>query len=302
MDAPISRAPALPKLMTRPRVTVGIPVCNGESDIRACLDCLTNQSYREISILVFDNASTDRTGEIVQEAMLLDARISYFRHATNIGALPNFSAALNSADSPYFMWRAYDDLSDLMYIEHLVDALETQPSAILAAPRTETLRTATGRLRVRPPPKLDLPATDPLAAERLMIQRLQAGWFYGLYRREPLTEIMRFILREYRFVWAWDYLVLIATALHGNIVGVPQATFVHRLTSAPKQYSASKGNAERVALLENYWQVFELMLGNKALSPYQRALYRLAFIRHVRRRVANWLGLFRLTLNKLFGT
>lgn len=292
---------ARPQSSTRPKVAVGIPVCNGESDIRACLDCLTAQTYQEISILVFDNASTDRTAEIVKEAMRSDARIQYFQHPSNIGALANFSAALAAAEAPYFMWRAYDDLSDPMYIEHLVAALEAQPDAILAAPRTETLRTTTGRLRVRPPPEPKSASESQFASERRLIRRLQAGWFYGLYRREPLTNIMSFVQREYHFVWAWDYLVLIAIALRGNIVGVPAATFVHRLTPAPKQYSASKGSAERMALLENYWQVIELLLSDRSLSPYQMAMHRLTCIRHVRRRVANWPALLHLAQIRFLG-
>jgi len=84
-----------------------------ESELESCLACLSNQTYRELVIIVYDNASTDRTPEIVAAAMQNDPRISYYRHENDIGALPNFEAVLAAAKSPYFMWRAYDDLSDL---------------------------------------------------------------------------------------------------------------------------------------------------------------------------------------------
>lgn len=274
--------------MNGPRVTIGIPVRNGESEIEACLDCLTKQTYRDIAIIVYDNASTDRTPEMVSAAMQKDSRISYFRHEKNIGALPNFSAVLAAARTPYFMWRAYDDLSDLTYVGHLVAALDARPSAVLAAPRTVTLRTFTGRRRARLPPEPGSGPQERRAAERWMIRRLQAGWFYGLFRREFLEETMTFVEREYHFVWAWDFLVLAATVLRGEIVGVPQVTFVHRLTGAPKQYSSSEATVERVALVQNYWRVIELLIAEKKLSMWQRMLFRLSFLMHVRRRVAKW--------------
>lgn len=286
--------------MNNPRVTIGVPVRNGESEIETCLACLSNQTYRDLAIVVYDNASTDRTAEIVAAAMRNDSRIRYFRHATDIGALPNFAAVLAAAQSPYFMWRAYDDLSSPDYVERLVAALDAYPDAVLAAPRTETLRVQAGRCRVRLPPK---PGTGPrgrLAAERWMIRRLQAGWFYGLYRREFLVETMSFVKREFHFVWAWDFLLLATTVLRGRIVGVPETTFTHRLTGAPKQYSSSEATDERVALVRNYWRVIELLIAEKKMSLYQRFIHRAIFVRHVRRRVAKWPILLRAVADAQF--
>ena len=285
--------------MNNPRVTIGVPVRNGESEIEACLACLSNQTYRDITILVHDNASTDRTAEIVAAAMRKDSRIHYYRHATDIGALANFASVLAAAQSPYFMWRAYDDLSSPDYVERLVAALDAHPDAALAASRTETLRVQANRCRVRLPPK---PGTGPrtrLAAERWMIRRLQAGWFYGLYRREFLVETMSFVKREFHFVWAWDFLLLAATVLRARIIGVPEVTFTHRLTGAPKQYSSSELTAERVALVRNYWQVLEMLIAEKKLPLYQRVLHRAIFLRHVKRRVAKWPILLRAAIKSL---
>ena len=286
--------------MNSPRVTIGVPVRNGESEINACLACLSSQTFRDLAIIVYDNASTDRTPEIVAAAMQKDPRISYFRHETNIGALPNFAAVLAAAESPYFMWRAFDDLSDAAYVERLVAALDVHADAVLAAPRTETLRVQAGRCRVRLPPKPGTGPRERLAAERWMIRRLQAGWFYGLYRREFLVDTMGFIEREFHFVWAWDFLLLAATVLRARIVGVPEVTFTHRLTGAPKQYSSSEATAERVALVRNYWRVLELLIAEKNMPLYQRLLHRAVFVRHVKRRVAKWPVLLRAATGSLF--
>lgn len=282
--------------MNTPRVTIGVPVRNGESDLAACLACLSGQTYRELSIMVFDNASTDRTPEIIEQAMQVDERIQYIRHENDIGMVANFLAALGAASSPYFMWRAYDDLSDASYVERLVAALDANPNAMLAAPGVHTLRVPTGKLRIRLPPAPGTGPRERLKAERWMIRHLQAGWVYGLYRREFLVETYAFIAKAYLFAWAGDFLMLTTYVLRAEIVGVPEATLTLQLTGAPKEYSSSSLRAERIALVRNYWQVLEHLLAEKELPLHQRLLFRLSFVWHVQRRVAKWPILLRVLL------
>lgn len=282
--------------MSGPCVTIGVPVRNGETELAACLACLSNQTYPDLEILVSDNASDDATGAIVAEAMHRDPRIRYIRHDTNIGALANFTYVLTAATSPYFMWRAYDDLSDPGYVEKLVAALDGNPHATLAAPRVETLRVHAGRRRVRLPPAPGEGPADPLARQRWTLRRLQAGWIYGLYRRDYLVQTKAYIYRAYPFAWAWDFLFLVATVLRAEIAGVPDATLTLQLTGAPKEYSSSTLTAERVALVRNYWRVLEQLLAERNLPLFQRFLFRLSFVWHVQRRVAKWPILWRALL------
>lgn len=270
------------------RVTIGVPVRNGESELAGCLACLSGQTFRDLEILVSDNASDDRTGEIVADAMRRDSRIRYVRHERNIGALANFTYVLTASETPYFMWRAFDDLSDAGYVERLVAALDANPGAALAAPRVETLRVQAGRLRVRIPP---VPGEGPRgvrALQRWTLRRLQAGWIYGLFRREALLEAKAFIYRTYPFAWAWDFLLLVAMVLRFRIVGVPDAVLTLQLTGAPKEYSSSTLAAERIALVRNYWRVLETLLAEQRLSWPGRLLMRGTFVWHVQRRVAKW--------------
>ncbi len=278
--------------MNVPRVTIGLPVRNGETGLVECLDCLSSQTYADIEILISDNDSTDRTAEIVQAAMRNDPRIKYIRQEKNIGALANFAFTLKSAQSPYFMWRAFDDLSNDVYVERLTAALDVHPEAVLAAPRSETLRVKQGKQRVRVPPLLGEAPSHRLAAERWMIRRLQAGWFYGLFRRSFLVDAMEFVESNYRHVWAWDFLILVTAALRADIVGVPDATFVHRLTGAPKHYSASSDLDARIDLARNYWDVLEHLLDEKKISGLQHLLHEATFVWHMQRRVAKWRPLF----------
>ncbi len=50
----------------RPRVSVGMPVYNGERYLAEAVDSLLAQTYEDFELIICDNASTDRTGEIAR--------------------------------------------------------------------------------------------------------------------------------------------------------------------------------------------------------------------------------------------
>lgn len=67
------------KMQTDELVSVLIPARNEEHNIGHILHDLTNHSYRNLEIIVFDDESTDRTAEIVQEFAVRDSRIRLVR-------------------------------------------------------------------------------------------------------------------------------------------------------------------------------------------------------------------------------
>ena len=70
-----------------PRVTVGVPVFNGESFIAEALDSLLSQTFSDFEIVISDNASTDRTEEICR-AYAAATRAFGITEVTPIAALP----------------------------------------------------------------------------------------------------------------------------------------------------------------------------------------------------------------------
>lgn len=59
------------------KVSIIIPVFNGEKTIRAALESCLAQTYHNLEILVIDNGSTDSTSQIVKKIQKNDGRIKY---------------------------------------------------------------------------------------------------------------------------------------------------------------------------------------------------------------------------------
>ena len=113
-----------------PKVSIGIPVYNGEKFLRSSLDCLLNQSYENIEIIISDDTSTDSTKIICEEYMKKDLRIKYIQQKKNLGAFYNFNFVLSQAKSKYFMWAEVDDKWEPEFIEKNVAVLESNPKIV----------------------------------------------------------------------------------------------------------------------------------------------------------------------------
>lgn len=95
--------------MTPPAVTIGMPVYNGATFIRRALDSVLAQDFRDLEVLISDNASTDDTATIIAAYVARDQRIRYVRHESNVGSLNNFIYVLKNARGRWFSWLAHDD-------------------------------------------------------------------------------------------------------------------------------------------------------------------------------------------------
>jgi len=222
--APSGAPDAAPDAAT---ITVGVPVYNGEAMLEECLASLAAQTFPHFTVLIFDNASSDATGDIARRWVQRDPRFTYFRQAENRGAKQNFLDVLAAARTPYFLWRAYDDLSDPQYLETLHAAITSRPGVKLAAPLvvSQNLDSSNRRVRALPP----LTASPSLIAIARRLFGSHASWFYGLWEREALVHAMETAWREYPSDWASDHLALFPLLVDGVVAPAPGARFIQRI-------------------------------------------------------------------------
>lgn len=119
-------------MTTVPRLSIGLPVYNGESYLAESLDALLGQTYTDFELIISDNASTDGTTDICRSYAKDDSRISYIRQPHNIGAAPNHNFLVKQARGELFKWASADDLYARDLLQRCVDALDQHPDVVLA--------------------------------------------------------------------------------------------------------------------------------------------------------------------------
>lgn len=124
------------------RVSIGLPVFNGENYIRDAIDALLDQTFTDFELIISDNASTDRTREHCLAYAAADRRIRYVRNDRNIGGSANYGRVFALSSGEYFQWAAHDDVCRPEFLARCVEALQRDPSVVLAYPRTRTIDAA----------------------------------------------------------------------------------------------------------------------------------------------------------------
>ncbi|MDT8909834.1 glycosyltransferase family A protein [Amycolatopsis sp. PS_44_ISF1] len=119
-------------MRTVPRLTIGLPVYNGEEFLGEALDALLGQTYEDFELIISDNASTDGTEEICRQYAQKDTRIRYRRQTSNVGATPNHNVLLEMARGELFKWASHDDLYGRELLRRCVEALDERPEIVLA--------------------------------------------------------------------------------------------------------------------------------------------------------------------------
>jgi glycosyltransferase involved in cell wall biosynthesis len=116
--------------MKRPRVSVGLPVYNGQKFIESTLVSILSQDYEDFELIISDNASEDKTESICRRYAEMDSRIRYSRFHQNTGIVNNFNHVFKLSRGEYFKWAAYDDECQPTFLRRCVEVLESAPDSV----------------------------------------------------------------------------------------------------------------------------------------------------------------------------
>jgi len=137
--------------MMSPRVSIGLPVYNGENYLALAIESLLAQTFGDFELIISDNASTDATEEIARGYTAGDRRVRYVRQPVNRGAGWNFSETFRLAQGKYFKWAAHDDLCAPSFLDRCVERLDRDPALVLCFSRAAVIDQAGNRVEEEQP-------------------------------------------------------------------------------------------------------------------------------------------------------
>ncbi len=208
----------------QPLVSIGIPVYNEEIYLTETLRAVKAQTYRSIEVIISDNASTDKTPEIVDRFCGSDVRFRWVRQPRNIGAVKNFQYVLNEARGDYFIWAGGHDTWSPDLISRCIRVLRLETNIALAVPEVVWIDNRNNKLG-KSRQQIDTQAAGSPAGRALLMykQMDRCSAFYGLHRMRVLKKTMPWPGHV-----GFDFNVLMRIAAMADIQSVKGACWYRR--------------------------------------------------------------------------
>ena len=108
------------------KLTVLMAVRNGEPFLRLAMDSILRQTFEDFRFLIIDDASTDRTREVVRSYE--DSRIDLLCLEKNVGQTAALSIGVRRLNTPWFARMDADDYSAPTRLQEQVQLMENEPA------------------------------------------------------------------------------------------------------------------------------------------------------------------------------
>lgn len=117
-----------------PIVSVVIPVYGVENYVSRCIESVINQTYRNLEIIIVNDATNDASMDIVRS--FCDDRIKILEHVSNEGLAKSRNDGISIASGEYLIFLDSDDYWDLHFVEELLrTAQKEMVDVVMAATR-----------------------------------------------------------------------------------------------------------------------------------------------------------------------
>jgi glycosyltransferase involved in cell wall biosynthesis len=172
----------------RPRLTIGLPVYDGEAFLADALDSLLGQTFSDFRLLISDNASTDGTEDICRAFARRDSRVLYERAERNRGVAWNFNHVARRADTEYFKWATHDDRCAPTFVERCIEVLDRDPRVVLCYTKSHIID-AQGRVIAEYRNRIDATGPTPYERFRDVLRKLSLCHLqFGILRTGVLSD------------------------------------------------------------------------------------------------------------------
>jgi len=168
------------------RLSVVMTVYNGDRYLQDAIGSVLAQSIADFEFLIVDDASTDRTAEMLAAQQQRDSRIRVLRNSRNLGPYPSLNRALAEARGSIIARQDADDISPPDRFAVQLAAFDSEPNVSLVTGEIDVFDERDGRAtsRIRPP------ESQPRLEWELMFSNVIGGgghvMFPRLLHQEPI--------------------------------------------------------------------------------------------------------------------
>lgn len=235
--------------MTKKKVTVLMPVYNGEKYLNEAIDSILNQTYKNFDFLIINDGSTDSSEEIITS--YIDSRIISVKNEKNLGLIRTLNKGLGMINTEYVIRMDADDISLPKRIEKQVKFMDENKNIAVSGTWIKTFMK--GSILTRKNRTRNSPSA------------LRTELFFKCSIMHP-TVIMRNNLiknNEYyygeEFETVEDFALWQKISVKHDVSNIPEILLKYRLVSSGITMQAEKNKQKRdLAHIKVYRQAFTL--------------------------------------------
>jgi len=200
-----------------PKVTVLMPVFNGEQYLREALQSILSQTFGDFEFLIIDDGSTDRSVEIIHSYH--DPRIHLVRNEKNRGVIAALNRGIELAHGEYVARMDCDDISLPQRLHRQVAFMDTHPEIGVCG---TWFRRFGG-----PDPVVDRPPTDP--------DKIRCGHFFNSRLGHPTVMMRTHVFRQHALYFdksyphAEDFELWVRTLAFFDIANIGEVLLLYRV-------------------------------------------------------------------------
>lgn len=232
-----------------PKVSVLMPVYNGEKYIARAIDSVLSQTFRDFEFIIIDDGSTDKSAEIV--GSYKDNRLRYVANPTNLGLAGVRNRAIKVSNSNYLAWLDCDDIS-------LPSRLMEQVTLLDAHPKIGLCGTWVRTLGLNPERTWRYPADPGVVRSRMLFDDPVATSSVMMRRSCLAAEELQF---NPRFPPAEDYDLWERISRMNGVCNIPKVLTLYRIH--PNQTSTIRHEQQQKAV----WTIQSQLLQQLQIDP-----------------------------------
>ena len=202
------------------KVSLIVPVYNGEKSIERCAGSILNQDYPELELILVDDGSRDRSWEIIQAIAAADHIVKAI-HQENGGVSSARNRALAEASGAYVQFADVDDWLPMDATKMLVREIEAQSAELVVG---DFYRVVDGNVSEKGSIEMGGALTLQQYANAMMLS--PADLYYGvlwnkLYRRDIIEQYS--IRMDENISYSEDMIFNLEYLLHVKSVAILKA-------------------------------------------------------------------------------
>ena len=253
--------------MTKPLVSIGMPVWNGEAYVAKTIESILGQTYKNLELIILDNLSTDRTSEICLRFAERDSRLRYILDSEPRDVPQAHRKIAQLVLGDYFMFACDDDEYEPVYLERLTDLLLNDSTVGLAYSGWGLLYS--DGTKVPEPHRAPFKASNSkfFNFSRYLFFRRPIPISFGVIRTKLHQAALAYFVRPDQRGWDHDNLYMLRLLSMAKVDYCPDQLFYYRVRDREALYRLRGQYHQPDGALKSYLnRVLHLMSVKRAVS------------------------------------